>query len=264
MPYLLDNLDAVRENLTRTPFGLITDVDGTISEIAPSPALAKASPECRKQLRKLVTELALVAAVSGRPSIEVKNMVGIEGMVYVGNHGLERWQDGNLILNEGLESYKERISTVRKELEGLLSIKGLAIEDKGVAIAVHYRNCPNVSTVRDTILNKVADSKSGGDFQIIEGKMVVELRPSVNINKGSAIKDLINEYKLEGGLYLGDDSSDLDAFRVMHKPGFCAVGVVADETPDEVLREAEFTLNGVPDVARFLKWLAVTVPELKH
>ena len=89
--------------------------------------------------------------------------------------------------------------------------------------------------------------------------MVVELRPPVEVNKGSAVKDLIRDYRLRGGLYLGDDASDLDAFRVMHGDGFAAVGVLGDETPGEVVREADYTLDGVSEVARFLKRLVETV-----
>jgi trehalose 6-phosphate phosphatase len=262
MPYLFDNLEAIRPNLTLSPFGLITDIDGTISDIAPSPALATVSIECREQLQKLVTEIELVAAISGRPAIEARAMVGVDGIIYIGNHGLELWQDGNVHLAEGAERYREEVAAVRRELEGLLGIEGIAIEDKEIAIALHYRDCSDKVNARDTILDRVAEFEATGNFQIVEGKMVVELRPPLDINKGNAVGDLITRYRLEGGIYLGDDNSDLDAFRLMHRPGFYSIGIISDETPDEVIREADFTLNGVPDVARFLKWLVVTVPKL--
>jgi len=261
MPDLFNNLDAIQIILARSPFGLITDVDGTISEIAPSPALATVSPECREQLEILTAELKLVAAISGRPSIEVRDMVGVEKMVYVGNHGLERWQDGDTKLIDGIDSYRDVITEIRLALESLSDIDGIVIEDKGVAVAIHYRNCKDAASAREMILKRVTESDATGGFQIAEGKMVIELRPPVKVNKGTAVAELIKDYGLQGGLYMGDDISDLDAFRAMHKPGFCAIGVMSAETPNEVFCEADFTLNGIQEVARFLKWLAVTVPE---
>ena len=89
--------------------------------------------------------------------------------------------------------------------------------------------------------------------------MVVELRPPVEADKGSAVKELIRDCRLGGGLYLGDDASDVDAFRAMRREGFAAVAVTGEETRDEVAREADYTLNGVSDTARFLEWLVETV-----
>ena len=80
---IFSHLDAVEELVARSPFGLITDVDGTISEIAPSPREARVSPACREYLTVLTGELELIAAISGRPVLEVREMVGIEGMVYM-------------------------------------------------------------------------------------------------------------------------------------------------------------------------------------
>ena len=94
MPHLFENLDAIQELLSLSPFGLITDVDGTISEIAPFPEEARVSPVCREQLATLTKRLELVAAISGRPVSEVREMIGVEEIVYIGNHGLERWEDG--------------------------------------------------------------------------------------------------------------------------------------------------------------------------
>jgi trehalose 6-phosphate phosphatase len=259
MSYLFDNLDAILGILSRAPFGLITDVDGTISEIAPSPAEAKVHPECKAQLSRLVQRLSLVAAISGRPALEAKGMVGIDGMVYIGNHGLERRRGGVTEYVEGVEEYRAKLATARDELTDLLSIEGLHIEDKGVSLSIHYRSCPDRQQARESILNQIAASDTAKGFNIVEGKMVVELRPPVEVDKGSAVKDLIRDYRLRGGLYLGDDASDIDAFRVMHGEGFASVCVLGAETRDEVAWEADYTVNGVSDVACFLKWIVESV-----
>ena len=116
MSDLFGNLDSISGMLSRVPFGLITDVDGTISEIAPSPAEARVHPECKAQLSRLVGRLPLVAAISGRPVVEAKEMVGVDGMVYVGNHGLERWRNGVIEYVEGAEGYREKLAAARQEL----------------------------------------------------------------------------------------------------------------------------------------------------
>lgn len=259
MSYLFDNLDAIVGLLSRAPFGLITDVDGTISQIAPSPAEARVHPECKARLSRLVGRLPLVAAISGRPVLEAKEMVGVDGMVYIGNHGLERWSGGVTRYAEGVEGYRAKVAAALRELSDLSSIGGLHVEDKGVALAIHYRNCSDRERARQSILKQVEGARSVEGFKIVEGKMVVELRPPVEVDKGSAVKSLIGDYHLAGGIYMGDDASDLDAFRVMRGDGFAAVGILGDETPDEVERAADYTLDGVGDVARFLTWLVETV-----
>ena len=264
MRYIFDHLDAVEKLLARSPFGLITDVDGTISEIAPSPQEARVSLACREHLAGLTNTLELVAAISGRPVLEVRQMIGVEGMVYIGNHGLERWHEGTVEFSPGAEEYHTKAKAVLEQLGNLLAIEGLIYENKGVALAIHYRLCPDRESARQTILKIVGTSALANQFRILEGKMVVELRPPLEVNKGTAVEDLVERYQLRSGIYMGDDIGDIDAFRVMHQKGFSSLCVIADETPDDVSREADFSVNGVSDVARFLKWFAGVAPVLRQ
>lgn len=259
MSDVFDNLDAIAGLLSRSPFGLITDIDGTVSGIAPSPQEAEVHPECKAHLSRLVGRLPLVAAISGRPAAEAQRMVGVAGMVYIGNHGLERWRNGVTEYIEGAEVYREKLAAARKELEDSLSVDGLYMEDKGVSLSIHYRNCPDRQQARGSILQRIEESRSAGGFKVVEGKMVVELRPPVEADKGSAVRGLISDYGLRGGLYLGDDASDIDAFRAMRGEGFAAVCVLGEETRDDVVREARYTLSGVSDAARFLDWLIASI-----
>ena len=111
-------------------------------------------------------------------------------------------------------------------------------------------------------MDAVAASPTAGDFRVREGKMVVELRPPVEVDKGAAVEALVRAYGLRRGIYLGDDASDVEAFGAMHVHGFpgLAVGVIGQETPQGVAEQADFTLNGVGDVERFLVWLAEAAP----
>ncbi len=262
MPYLLDHLDTVAEALDVPPFGLITDIDGTISEIAESPQEASVSPVCREQLALLTRRLALVAAISGRPALDAKRMVGIDDMVYVGNHGMEQWQDGAVRFAEGLEGYPSKVAAAIDELSAALDLAGLLLEDKTVGLSIHYRRCANPQAAKKLIMDAVAASPAAKDFSIREGKMVVELRPRVEADKGAAVAALVKGYSLRRGIYLGDDATDVQAFAAMHAQRFqgLAVGVIGTETPRGVVEEADYTLNGVGDVERFLVWLAGAAP----
>ncbi len=267
MPYLFDHLDAISELVKQSPLGLITDVDGTISPIAPSPQEAYVSPLCREQLALLAKRLPLVAAVSGRLVSEVKSMVGIEGMIYIGNHGLELWVDGRAELNEAARDYIDRITQALKELATLLELEGVTFDNKGATASIHYRKAPDRRAAREAILSALTSSPSAGGLQVIEGRMVVDLRPPLDLNKGTAVRSLVDRYHLRGAIYLGDDTTDVDAFEALHliikaksEPfNGIAIGVVDQETLPVVREKADFTLNGVGDVGRFLAWLVKAI-----
>ena len=267
MPYVFNHLDLIREALRRSPFGLITDVDGTISKTAPTPQAAEVSPLCRHYLSILCNHLALVAAISGRPVVEVKNLVGIDGMVYIGNHGLEQWAEGHTQFTKDVSQYSEVIKAAIKELTPLLSGEGIRIEDKGITATIHYRLCHKPQSARRDILTAVKDSPHAKSLRIMQDRMAIELLPPVKVNKGTATLDLIQEHNLQGGIYLGDDLTDIDAFRAIHTArrlnfqGF-AIGVISREIPQKLMAEADFTLNGVNNVERFLEWMSQTVPKL--
>ena len=265
MPYAFNNLDLIGEAIKHPPFGLITDVDGTISQTAPTPQEAKISPLCRHYLSILYNHLTLVAVVSGRPATEVKNLVGIDGVVYIGNHGLERWAEDHSEYLEGVRDYSMVIEAVIEELTTLLPMEGIRIEDKGITATIHYRLCQNHKSAENHILNALASLSQVKSLRIIQNRMAIDLLPPVETNKGTATLGLIREYSLQGSVYLGDDMTDIDAFKAMRIAsrnsdfrGF-AIGIASKEMPDKLIAEAAFTLNGVTDVERFLHWMSQTV-----
>jgi trehalose 6-phosphate phosphatase len=266
VPHAFDHLEQIRELVSKSPFGLITDVDGTISKTAPTPEKARVSPLCRRYLAQLCPRLALVAAISGRQTAQVREMVGIDGMVYIGNHGLERWQEGHTDLTERAKDYPEIIEATTRELAPLLSRKGVSIENKGVSATIHYRLAPDHELAEREILKLVQNLTQISKLRIMPGKMSVNLLPAIEINKGTATLELINEYQLRGAIYLGDEVTDLDAFRVIHIIGQdldfrgLAIAVTGPETPETLTAEADFILNGVSEVGRFLSWMVKTVP----
>ena len=268
MSFVFEHLDLIERILRRSPFGLITDIDGTISETAPTPQQAKVSPLCHHYLSILSQHLALVAAISGRPADEVKDMLKIDGVVYIGNHGLERWTEGHSEFTKDTKDYPEVIKAVIKELTRLLSIEGIRIDDKGITATIHYRLCREPQSAEKHILTILQSLPLARRLRILQGKMAINLIPLVEGNKGTATLDLIRGYNLQGGIYLGDDLTDVDAFKAIHSAshdsdfqGF-AIGITSQEMPEKLVAEADFTLNGVNDVERFLKWMSQTVPPL--
>ncbi len=268
MPYIFDHLDVIKEALRRSSFGLITDVDGTISQTAPTPQQAEVSPLCRQYLSALCKQLALVAAISGRPAAEAKNMINIDEMVCIGNHGLERCSESHSEFTKDVQDYFKVIEAAIEELTPLLSMKGISIDNKRVTATIHYRLCRDPLSAERNILAAIENSPHARGLRTIQGRMAIDLIPPVNVNKGTATLDLIQEHNLQGGVYLGDDLTDIDAFRAIHTAchdldfkGF-AIGVISQEMPAKLAEEADFTLNGVDDVERFLKWLSQTAVEL--
>ena len=188
-------------------------------------------------------------------------MLGVPGMIYVGNHGLERWGGGTSQVRADLKDFPAVIESVLATLEPRLEIAGISFENKGFSASAHYRLTADPEAARREILAQIKQLPQADQLKILENKMVIDLVPRVKTNKGTALRDLIREYHLQGGIYLGDDLTDIHAFRALHQaarePDFqgYAIGVVSAEMPPSLTQEADFTLNGVADVARFLEWL---------
>ncbi len=262
-PYALEALKAIAEVAALSPLGLVTDVDGTIAEIAPTPDEARVAPGCRRALEALTHRLALVAAISGRPAAQARQMVGVAGMVYVGNHGLERWRQGRVEVPEAAQGYRERVRQALQGLRPIFSKAGVFFEDKGLGFSLHYRLSPDPEGTRQAILKAIAGTGAAG-MQVLEGRRVVEVRPATGIDKGTALLNLAQEYGLRVVIYLGDDVTDIDAFAALYRPGLpfrgLALAVMGEETPPRLVAEADYLLRGVADVERFLGWLAQSRP----
>jgi len=257
MRNLFDHPNEVQQTLESRPFGLVTDVDGTISWIAPSPDEAIVSPLCRRYLTALVDKLELVAVISGRPLTEVMDMVGVEGLAYVGNHGLEMWRRGVPQIWPGSERYIGIIASAMSALKDMLNIEGLFFENKGLTASIHYRNCADINSAKRELLAIVGSLPQSDDLRITEGRMVVELRPNIEVNKGSAFKTLIEEYHLAGAIYIGDDVSDIDAFKAIHNSGIIGIAVCVSsrEAPPQLYEAADFVIDGVAQVELLLAQL---------
>jgi len=266
MNYLFSNLDQVKKVVLTHPFGLIFDVDGTIAEIAPTAKEVKVTPGCKKHLRSLVKRLPLVAAISGRLTKVLRDLVGVDSIVYNGNHGLERWTEGKVEVRQEAQEYVEKIAAIIKELGPILYPLGVVFEDKGAGLVFHYRTLPNREEVRKTILREISRSSAAQSFKVDQARAVIELRPPLEISKGSVVRELVEGYHLKSAVYMGDDVADIDAFDAIRDLSRSAIfqglalGVVGEETPPEVAERADLLLGGVSEAEAFLGWLDDTIP----
>ena len=246
--------------------GLITDIDGTIAPIAVIPDEAQVSSGCRSALATLTSSMTLVAVLTGRDVLKAREMLTTDDVVYVGNHGLDRWQDGKLEMAEEARDYLPVVQRLEDKLRQDLGMLGLIVEDKGVSFGIHYRLSPEPGKTRAAILDTLGHIPEAQDMLITEGKMVVEVRPPVKVDKGTSLRQLVVEYGLRGVLCLGDDVTDVDAFKALHaltSEGLCVgltMGVLGQDTPPDVEQEADLLLRGVPEVEELLQRIASTHP----
>lgn len=259
---LLENLDRVRELLRAKSFGLFTDVDGTIAPTSPTPDAAAVEPACAESLRSMVGEFPLLAAVSGRSMEDLRRMLTVDGMVYVANHGMERWRDDHSEVAPVAQAYYSEVRQAVEEVQGSLTDDGIALEDKGVVVAFHYRLASDPVASERRLLEAIARSHGARRLNVHSGKMLIELKPPVEISKGTALRELVAEFGLESGIYVGDDRTDIEAMKALRDlraKGFSGIGVGVlggGETPPGLLEACDYTLASVTDVCRFYAWLA--------
>ncbi len=240
--------------------GIITDFDGVLSPIVPRPEDARPTPRNIELLTHLQKHVTLVAAVSGRAVADVRGRIGLEEMVYSGNHGLERWQDGAVVVAPAVAPYVPAMQELVAELRDKLP-EGTEIEDKGATYTIHYRNAPDPAAAQTQLAAILTSLTEGRDLRVHEGRMIFELRPPLDMNKGTVFRQIIEEYDLQAALYLGDDTTDADALiaaKELRDAGKCyalGVGVIDAETPIIVQESADITASGVSDVEELFAWL---------
>jgi trehalose 6-phosphate phosphatase len=219
---------------------VLLDVDGTLAPIVARPELAAVPEETRTELRRLVSRYALVACVSGRTGEEAARLVGVSGAVYVGVHGLE------------LAPEAERW---RSALRPFASERWPWLEDKGLTVAFHWREAQDECDARRT-LEAVANRAEAAGLEARWGRKVLELRPPVEADKGTAVRTLLAERGLRRALYAGDDTTDLDAFRGLDGLEVAVrVAVASAEAPAGLREAADVVVAGPPELLELLRTL---------
>lgn len=250
--------------LRQQPRGLFSDVDGTLSPIAPTPEAAALLPGVRELLERARATFDTVAAVSGRAAPDAARMVGLPGLTYIGNHGMESLDpDGTLRILPAAAPYADDVQAALDTVERTLvpGYPGLRVERKGVTGSIHLRNAADPTAAEEAVTSMLAQVAAPRGLRITRGKRVVEVRPPVAVDKGVAIVEVVRSRGLRGALYLGDDRTDVDAFlalRELTQTGACqgvAIAVLHDEAPPDLAAAADVTLDAIERVPELLRWL---------
>ena len=248
--------------LAHRPCGLVSDVDGTISRITSPPSAAVVDSAARAALAALVGLLDVVAVVSGRDARDARRMVGLDGVVYLGNHGMERLERGVLTVSPFAEAHRDAVHAAVMELRRELDLPGVSFEDKGVTASVHYRAARDPDSTEHRLIDAAARVATAHGLRLTRGRRVVELRPPLDLNKGTAVRELVAARRLRGIVFVGDDRTDVDAMAEVSAlrdsgdvAGLC-VGVVGPETPPAIREQADVTVDEVDGVVRLLESLA--------
>jgi trehalose 6-phosphate phosphatase len=233
----VDPLAPLREAPQRS--ALLFDVDGTLAPIVARPELAEVPPATRAELERLAARYLLVAFVSGRSGAEARRLVGLEGSRYVGNHGLE--------LDPGAHELEAQIAAFRDAV-------GRNVEDKGLTLSYHFREAPDEAEARAE-LEEIARRAAAEGLVPRWGRKVLEIRPAVEADKGTAVQTLIEQTGARRALYAGDDTTDLDAFAAladMSLEHVVRVAVSSEEAPPDLAAAADLVVSGPAELAALL------------
>ncbi|BCR04280.1 hypothetical protein DESUT3_13490 [Desulfuromonas versatilis] len=255
LPSALERLAEIEQRLRGKTPAVFLDYDGTLTPIVPRPEDALISEEMRGAVRELAGRCP-VAIVSGRDLQDVRQLAGIGEIFYAGSHGFDIAGPAGrrMELQQGTD-YLPALERAEQELHGLLAgVPGCQVERKKFAIAVHFRR---VAEDRVADVERAVEQVLAGNAGLRRtgGKMIFELRPDIDWDKGKALCWLLPQLGLAGEgvvpLYIGDDLTDEDALRELRGRG---IGIlVRDESRPTA---AAYALENPGEVGIFLQRLA--------
>ena len=230
------------DELAREPgrAAVLLDVDGVLAPIVARPEDAAVPEETRDQLRRLAARYALVGCISGRPAEEVERLVGVDGIAVVGEHGLG--------LDPASAEWADRLHAFADTVEW-------PVERKPFSDTFHYRLADDQEEAHAFLEGVAAQARAEGLVARF-GRKVLELRPPVEADKGTAVRYLLAEHGLRRALYAGDDTTDLDAFAALDglEVGV-RVAVTSPEGPPELRERADVVVAGTEELLDLLRSL---------
>ncbi|HJQ75426.1 MAG TPA: trehalose-phosphatase [Gaiellaceae bacterium] len=223
--------------------GLFLDFDGVLAPIVERPEDAAPPPETRAELARLVGRYALVAVVSGRESSDVRERLGVEGVVCVGSHGLE------------LEPQADRWRRVLAAFAADAPWPQEEVEVKGLSLAFHFRgHADEREAVR--ALDAIAESAREEGLVARYGRKILEVLPPVGSHKGTAVRHLLEEHELTRALAAGDDTTDIDSFAALNSLEIAVrVAVTSPEAPSALLDAADLVVESTTAFLALLRRL---------
>jgi trehalose 6-phosphate phosphatase len=256
---LVEALEPLRADPPRA--AVLLDIDGTLAPIVRHAADAHVPEATRALLIEVARRYGLVGCVSGRQANTARQIVALGTIAYIGNHGGELLRPGASVpetapeLEEGsprVRAFAARELTAERQR---LRVRG---EDKGAIAAFHWRGAPDEEAAAAAVAEIAAAAVQDG-LAIHWGRKVLEVRPPVVLDKAVGVAALLRGTDAATALYVGDDSTDLDAFRGLRalveggslEHSLC-VAVSSEETPEELTLEADLTVEGPAGVRELL------------
>jgi len=255
-------IDRIVEPLLAEPqtAAVFLDVDGTLAPITDQPADARVPEPVQRKVAALARRFGLVACVSGRTAVEARRLVGIGAVAYVGNHGFEVLRPGGR--PQPVPGIEPQAGAARAFTDTVgarrLRPHRIRVEDKGAIQAFHWRGAPDPDAARAAVEGVAAEAEAAG-LVPHWGRLVMEVRPPVEANKGTAVEELLSGAGLRHALYAGDDVTDVYAFRRLRElqaqgrlETAVRVGVASQEGPAEITAEADIVVAGPEGIERLL------------
>jgi trehalose 6-phosphate phosphatase len=259
-------LETLLEPLRREPerSAVLLDVDGVLAPIVSQPADAHMPETTRRPLIEVARRYGTVACVSGRRASDARRIVSLGSIAYLGNHGSEVLRPGAVAaeLDRELQAWTRRVQAFAHDQFGeKLRRLRVRLEDKEAIAALHWRGVPDEEGAEHAI-RAVAERAEAAGYKTHWGRKVLEIRPPVRIDKGAGIVGLLRDSDLAAAVYVGDDMTDIDAFRGLRElvdmgrlGAAVRVGVRSEEGPPELEREADAMVDGTDGVRELLKAL---------
>lgn len=258
----MEALEPLRADPRRA--GILLDIDGTLAPIVRHADDAHVPQATRTLLIEVGRRYGLVGCVSGRRAATARQIVAIGAIAYVGNHGAELLRPGSSHpeIDPRLAEWAQRVRefAARAYTPSLQRIRVRA-EDKGAIAAFHWRGAPDESAAEAAVRELAVSAEQEG-LAVHWGRKVLEVRPPVSLGKGLGIKALLAGSDLRAVMYVGDDTTDLDAFqglRELAQQGTIAralcVAVLSEEVPPELTRAADLEVDGPAGVRGLLEAL---------
>ncbi len=259
---LVEALEPIRTD----PSGaaVLLDIDGTLAPIVRHATDAHVPEATRTLLIEIAKRYRVVGCVSGRRAAVARQIVAIGTIAYVGNHGGELLRPGasRLEIDPELDAWAGRMRAfAAKAYRAEHQRARVRSEDKGSIVAFHWRGAPDERAAEATVA-EIAEQATEAGLDLHWGRKVLEVRPPIELDKGAGVARLLAGEPVHAAVYVGDDSTDRDAFRGLRSleqagelSAVLCVAVASDESPEGLAEEADLTVDGTAGVRGLLEAL---------
>jgi trehalose 6-phosphate phosphatase len=254
--------DALVQILRSPHLGVICDFDGTLSPFVTDPSTAEINPDSAAALDELHEQGILLALVSGRRVEDLRSRFMRPYLTYFGNHGMEYWNGETVLIVEPALPWQLPLQDLLEHISGLES-DGVLIENKGITATIHYRDTEDPSDMRHYLRSVLMPLAKQYGFVMGEGQYIWELKPPIDIHKGTALAAIIAAQELNAVIFMGDDVTDINAMKTLHtlraqeSVQGVSIGVLHPTgSPPNLAAHADAVAHGVLDVAKLLWWVA--------